>query len=71
MVSALRFAWNSTRGYRFRLWRSPHLRWRIETFSGFAAERLNFVQVLWLFWHEKRQILRFLSWGANISSLAR
>ncbi len=33
----LRFLWRATRGYRLRPWRSPYLRWRIETYWGTPA----------------------------------
>ena len=41
MRELLRFFWNSTRGHRLAPWRSPYLRWRMETYSALnlAVER--------------------------------
>src|SRR6266446_6098144 len=33
MGEELRFLWNATRGNRLRPWRSPYLRWRLETYA--------------------------------------
>ena len=30
--------WRLARGYRLRPWRSPYLRWRMETYWGLHAE---------------------------------
>ena len=38
----LRFLWRATRGYRLRPWRSPYLRWRMETYWGIPAEKIGF-----------------------------
>jgi hypothetical protein len=62
MGEELRFLWNATRGNRFRPWRSPYLRWRLETYSGQKAETVRARDFLNLFWKEKRQFLRFLRW---------
>ena len=34
--------WRLTRGYRLCPWRSPYLRWRIETYCGLHADRITF-----------------------------
>ena len=44
----LRVAWRLTRGYRLRPWRSPYLRWRIETYWGLHADRIAFTD-FWRF----------------------
>ena len=63
---ALRFCWIATRGYRLRPWRSPYLRWRIETYSGIPAEQVTF-GVFWrFFWKERKNLRRFLRWGADL-----
>lgn len=68
MFDALRFLWRSTRGYRLRPWRSPFIRWRIETFSGIAADKLTRNSVLRFVWREKRQLVRFLRWTREIKA---
>jgi hypothetical protein len=62
MGEELRFLWNATRGNRLRPWRSPYLRWRLETYSGQKAETVQARDFWNLFWAEKRQLLRFLRW---------
>ena len=67
----LRFCWVSTRGYRLRPWRSPYLRWRIETFSGIPADQVTF-GVFWRFlWNERQGVWRFLRWGADMRRLEK
>ena len=36
------YMWRASRGYRLRPWRSPYLRWRIETYWGLHAETIGF-----------------------------
>jgi len=38
MLRVLRYYWKVSRGYRLRPWKSPYLRWRMETFFGSEAE---------------------------------
>jgi len=62
MVEGLRFLWRATKGHRLRPWRSPYLRWRLETYSGKRAETVGLKDFWSLAWGEKRQALRFLRW---------
>ncbi len=68
MLAAMRFIWNATRGSRLRPWRSPYVRWRIETYSGLHAETLTGRDVLRFTWRERRQLLRFLHWTAEMQT---
>ena len=36
-----RIAWRLSKGYRLRPWRSPYLRWRIETYLGVHADHIT------------------------------
>ncbi|MDE3167677.1 MAG: hypothetical protein KGN36_17885 [Acidobacteriota bacterium] len=59
----IRLLWNLTRGYRLRPWRSPYLRWRIETYSGIHADSVGFA-AFWRFaWQERASLLRYLRWA--------
>jgi hypothetical protein len=62
VLAPLRFLWNATRGHRLAAWRSPYLRWRIETFSGARAETLTASGVLAFLWGTRWDILSFLGW---------
>lgn len=71
MLAAARFIWNATRGARLRPWRSPYIRWRIETYSGMHAETLTAGDVLRFTWRERKQLLHFLAWTAALDAEAR
>ena len=56
--------WRMARGYRWSPWRSPYLRWRIETYSGMHADRITFA-LFWQFvFRHRRELLRYLRWAA-------
>ncbi|HEY0785164.1 MAG TPA: hypothetical protein VGD62_04785 [Acidobacteriaceae bacterium] len=69
MLAALRFLWNATRGAHLAPWRSPYVRWRIETYSGQKAETLSAGDVLSFAWQERSNLLRFLRWTAEIEAV--
>jgi hypothetical protein len=62
MFAQLRFLWNATRGHRLAPWRSEFLRWRVETYSGKAAETLTSKDVLSFLWTSRWELLAFLGW---------
>jgi hypothetical protein len=66
MLTAIRFLWNATRRHRLRPWRSDYLRWRIETYSGLHAESIGFREFARFLWQEKRRLLHFLAWTAQL-----
>jgi hypothetical protein len=66
----LRTLWRLTRGYRWRPWRSPYLRWRVETYSGIHADRIGFRQFCQFAWLERRELLRYLRWAARMNRRA-
>ncbi|HET9784413.1 MAG TPA: hypothetical protein VFP94_05560, partial [Terriglobales bacterium] len=64
LLQPLRFAWTATRGHHLRPWRSPLVRWRIETYSGVPAEEVGLRVFLRFCWRERRGLTRFLLWTA-------
>ena len=66
----LRVLWRLTRGYRLCPWRSPYLRWRIETYSGLHAEAITPAQFCAFAWNNRRDLLRYLRWAAKNASYA-
>ena len=62
MIAGIQFLWRATRGHRLRPWKSPYLRWRLETYSGKWAETVSLKDFWALLWNEKAQALRFLRW---------
>jgi hypothetical protein len=60
--------WRLSKGYRLCPWRSPYLRWRIETYSGLHAERIG-ARDFWQFaWSNRRELMRFLQWAERMES---
>ena len=68
MSSAWRFLWVATRGYRFRPWSSPYLRWRIETYSGLHAESIGFLDFWGFVWQERKRLVLFMGWVDEMKS---
>jgi hypothetical protein len=67
----LRTLWRLTRGYRLRPWRSPYLRWRIETYWGLHAGEISFAQFWSLMWRQRREMLRYLRWAGRMEASSR
>ena len=62
----LRMAWRLSKGYRLRPWRSPYLRWRMETYWGFHADRITFLEFWRFTWHHRADLQRYLRWAAHM-----
>jgi hypothetical protein len=62
------FLLQTTRGYRLRPWRSPYLRWRIETYSGMPADRIGFSEFWRFLWSRRADLLRYLRWASRMRS---
>lgn len=62
----MRFWWRATRGYRLRPWRSPYLRWRIETYWGTPAEEIGFSDFWRFAWRRRSDLQRFLHWAERM-----
>ncbi len=71
MLNILRFLWNSTRGYHLTPWRSPYLRWRIETYCGVKMDKVGFLEFWGFMWRERVQLIRFLKWIGVMERYAR
>lgn len=61
----LRFLWLASRGYRTAPWRSPYLRWRIETYWGTPAEEIGFREFWRFVWEHLADLWRFLRWAGR------
>ncbi|MCX7603451.1 MAG: hypothetical protein N2036_05175 [Bryobacteraceae bacterium] len=62
----LQFLWTASRGHRLAPWRSPYLRWRIETYWGIEAGSIG-PREFWRFVREHRgELWRFLRWAAQM-----
>ncbi len=58
----LSFLWAASRGNRLTPWRSPYLRWRIETYAGIPSSDVTFGSFWAFVWREKAALLRYLLW---------
>ena len=67
----LRLLWNATRGHRLAPWRSPYLRWRIETYTGIKMQSIGFLEFLGFTWRERVELFRFLKWTGEMERYAR
>ena len=56
------YYWTVSRGFRLRPWKSPYLRWRMETFFGTDAEPPSPSRFFALLWRERRRLREFLAW---------
>ena len=70
MTAGLRFLWAATRGHRLRPWRSEYLKWRLETFTGKHADDVTGRDFWQFLYGERRQLLRFLRWLAEMREYA-
>ncbi len=71
VIYALWYFWRTARGYRLRPWRSPYLRWRMETFFGIHADELTRGEFFRLLWRERRRMRTFLAWAHEMEQDAR
>jgi hypothetical protein len=71
LFEPLRFLWNATRGYRLTPWRSPYLRWRVETFSGMKAETLTAKSMFAFMWQWRVELVRYLLWTGTVEREAQ
>jgi hypothetical protein len=61
------FLWRASRGYRLTPWRSPYLRWRMETYWGVDAGQVT-AQSFWRFvWTRRADLWRFLRWADRMA----
>ena len=68
---AARFLWTSARGFRMCPWRSPYLRWRIETYTGIPAGEITCGIFFREVWKARREFWQVLKWGAEMQRLER
>jgi hypothetical protein len=59
----LKIIWRLSKGYRLRPWRSPYLRWRIETYWGLHADRISASDFFRIAWRQRRDLIRYLRWA--------
>ncbi len=71
MRNVLRFLWNATRGHHLAPWRSPFLRWRIETYCGIKMQQVGFLEFWGFLWRERARLGGFLHWTGEMERYAR
>jgi hypothetical protein len=58
--------WRLSRGYRLRPWRSPYLRWRMETYWGLHADSVTFTDFWRFVWRHRAEMARYGEWAARM-----
>ncbi len=58
--------WRLSRGYRLAPWRSPYLRWRLETYLGVPADEISAAGFFRLTWLHRGEFLRYLRWAERM-----
>jgi hypothetical protein len=64
-MRTIRLLWRLSGGYRLTPWRSPYLRWRMETYWGLHADRIGFAAFWTFLWNHRADTLRYLRWAAH------
>ena len=64
-MSAIRLLWRLGRGYRLTPWRSPYLRWRMETYWGLHADRIGANEFWTFLWQHRADLLRYVRWAVS------
>ncbi len=64
MTGEIALALRLAKGYRFRPWDSPYLRWRMETWSGIHAESITPRIFVHFVWRHRADLWRYLQWAA-------
>jgi hypothetical protein len=64
-MNRISLAWQLAKGNRLTPWKSPYLRWRIETYSGLHADQITPREFLRFCWSHRKDLLRYLSWAAR------
>ena len=67
-MKLLRLMWRLGRGYHLAPWRSPYLRWRIETYWGLHADSIGPSEFRAFVWDHRADLLRYLRWAVNESA---
>jgi hypothetical protein len=70
LISAVRFWWKASAGDRLRPWRSPYLRWRLETYTGKPAATLVAWDFFQLAWAERQQMPHFFRWVRQMERIS-
>jgi hypothetical protein len=71
MLNVLRFLWHASRGHRLAPWRSPYLRWRIETFCGVKMDKIGFLEFWGFMFRERMRMVAYLKWIAAMDRYTR
>jgi hypothetical protein len=69
MLKALRYYWTASKGFRLQPWKSPYMRWRMETFFGAEADPLTARLFCRLLWRERRRLKEFIRWTSEYRRL--
>jgi hypothetical protein len=55
--------WSMAKGYRMRPWKSPYIRWRLETLLGGDMHALGAREFFSIVWRERKRLSLFVAWA--------
>jgi hypothetical protein len=67
MTGEIDVALRLAKGYRLQPWKSPYLKWRMETWSGIHADSITPKVFISYVWQHRKDIWRYLHWAAQES----
>lgn len=65
MTGEIDVAIRLARGYWLQPWKSPYLRWRMETWSGIHADSITAGVFFRYVWQHRKELWRYLHWAAQ------
>jgi hypothetical protein len=65
LIAEIRLALRLAKGYRMCPWRSPYLRWRMETWSGIDAASITPGMFIGFVWKHRADLMRYLRWAVE------
>jgi hypothetical protein len=71
LLTGVRYYWMAAKGYRLRPWKSPYIRWRMETYFGKEAEEVDARRFFQLCWRERARLWRFLRWVEELERVQK
>ena len=64
-MRTIRLLWRLSRGHHLTPWRSPYLRWRMETYYGLHADRIGCADFWKFLWSHRADTIRYIRWAAK------
>lgn len=70
MIRIFKYYWITTKGYRFCPWRSPYVKWRIQTAFGVDKDKIDFCVFWKLMFIYRKPLWHFCKWVVTMQKLS-